>query len=114
MAAFRGLLCKNFVSKILFQNERLFPWSAPLVLERPRYLITYRNFSDKKLVNENQLQNKDDATIGENDVKTTKEADPYAPFPDGINPETGEIDGPKGPEPTRYGDWERKGRCIDF
>lgn len=22
--------------------------------------------------------------------------------------------GPKGLEPTRYGDWERKGRCIDF
>jgi len=22
--------------------------------------------------------------------------------------------GPPGPEPTRYGDWERKGRCIDF
>lgn len=25
-----------------------------------------------------------------------------------------EIGGPDGPEPTRYGDWERKGRCIDF
>ena len=25
-----------------------------------------------------------------------------------------EIGGPKGPEPTRYGDWEKKGRCIDF
>lgn len=25
-----------------------------------------------------------------------------------------EIGGPKGPEPTRYGDWESKGRCIDF
>jgi hypothetical protein len=25
-----------------------------------------------------------------------------------------EIGGPPGPEPTRYGDWERKGRCIDF
>ena len=25
-----------------------------------------------------------------------------------------EIGGPKGPEPTRYGDWERGGRCIDF
>lgn len=25
-----------------------------------------------------------------------------------------EINGPKGPEPTRYGDWERAGRCIDF
>ncbi len=25
-----------------------------------------------------------------------------------------EIGGPKGPEPTRFGDWERKGRCSDF
>jgi len=22
--------------------------------------------------------------------------------------------GPKGPEPTRYQDWERGGRCVDF
>lgn len=22
--------------------------------------------------------------------------------------------GSKGPEPTRYGDWERNGRCYDF
>ncbi len=27
---------------------------------------------------------------------------------------SGETGGPKGPEPTRYGDWERAGRCIDF
>lgn len=26
----------------------------------------------------------------------------------------GEIGGPKGPEPTRYGDWERKGVAVDF
>lgn len=25
-----------------------------------------------------------------------------------------EIGGRKGLDPTRYGDWERKGRCIDF
>jgi hypothetical protein len=25
-----------------------------------------------------------------------------------------EIGGPTGPEPTRYGDWEKNGRCIDF
>jgi hypothetical protein len=25
-----------------------------------------------------------------------------------------EINGPKGPEPTRYGDWEVNGRCTDF
>jgi hypothetical protein len=28
-----------------------------------------------------------------------------------IPPEQG---GPKGPEPTRYGDWERKGLAVDF
>ncbi len=28
--------------------------------------------------------------------------------------ETTEIGGPKGLEPTRYGDWEAKGRCYDF
>ena len=25
-----------------------------------------------------------------------------------------EYQGPKGPEPTRYGEWEKAGRCIDF
>ncbi len=25
-----------------------------------------------------------------------------------------EIGGRKGPDPTRYGDWEKKGRYIDF
>ena len=25
-----------------------------------------------------------------------------------------EAGGPKGPDPTRYGDWERDGRCVDF
>jgi hypothetical protein len=30
------------------------------------------------------------------------------------NPVTGEIGGPKGKEPTRYGDWERNGRVYDF
>lgn len=25
-----------------------------------------------------------------------------------------EVGGPAGPEPTRYNDWEQKGRCTDF
>jgi len=25
-----------------------------------------------------------------------------------------EIGGAPGPEPTRYGDWQHKGRCTDF
>ena len=31
-----------------------------------------------------------------------------------LNVTKGETGGPKGPNPTRYGDWERNGRCIDF
>jgi hypothetical protein len=29
-------------------------------------------------------------------------------------PKPVEVGGPKGPEPTRYGDWEKAGRCSDF
>lgn len=36
---------------------------------------------------------------------------PQAPPP---APKPVEIGGPKGPEPTRYNDWEKGGRCIDF
>lgn len=25
-----------------------------------------------------------------------------------------ELNGRKGPEPTRFGDWEKKGKCVDF
>ena len=28
--------------------------------------------------------------------------------------ESQEYGGPSGMEPTRYGDWEKNGRCIDF
>ncbi|XP_030382886.1 succinate dehydrogenase assembly factor 4, mitochondrial [Scaptodrosophila lebanonensis] len=43
-----------------------------------------------------------------------QEQEPLKPWPNNVNPHTGEIGGPAGPEPTRYGDWERKGRVTDF
>jgi len=43
-----------------------------------------------------------------------QEKEPLKPWPNNTNPHTGEIGGPAGPEPTRYGDWERKGRVSDF
>ncbi|XP_048364495.1 succinate dehydrogenase assembly factor 4, mitochondrial [Sphaerodactylus townsendi] len=46
--------------------------------------------------------------------ESSAEKEPLEKFPDNINPATKEKGGPRGPEPTRYGDWERKGRCIDF
>lgn len=40
-------------------------------------------------------------------------AKPAPKIPAVSQPE-GEVGGPKGPEPTRFGDWENKGRCSDF
>lgn len=42
-----------------------------------------------------------------------KEAARKKPQPGAAAPSR-EIGGPKGPEPTRYGDWESNGRCSDF
>ncbi len=47
--------------------------------------------------------------------KTDAASDATAETPSGTPPaRPKEVGGPKGPEPTRYGDWERKGRCVDF
>ncbi len=45
------------------------------------------------------------------DSETPKESESNAETPIDFDKEYG---GPKGKEPTRYGDWEKKGRCIDF
>lgn len=39
---------------------------------------------------------------------------PKPPAPPKPAPMPVEIGGPAGPEPTRFGDWERKGRVSDF
>uniref|UniRef100_UPI0037E976E3 succinate dehydrogenase assembly factor 4, mitochondrial n=1 Tax=Semicossyphus pulcher TaxID=241346 RepID=UPI0037E976E3 len=51
---------------------------------------------------------------GRFDSPEEKQKDVLQRFPDDVNPVTKEKGGPRGPEPTRYGDWERKGRCVDF
>ncbi|CAK6978487.1 succinate dehydrogenase assembly factor 4%2C mitochondrial isoform X1 [Scomber scombrus] len=51
---------------------------------------------------------------GRFDNTEDKSKDILQKFPDDVNPVTKEKGGPRGPEPTRYGDWERKGRCVDF
>jgi hypothetical protein len=42
---------------------------------------------------------------------TIDAVDTPAPLPSAVPVEIG---GRDGPEPTRYGDWEMRGRCIDF
>ncbi|MCG8691635.1 MAG: DUF1674 domain-containing protein [Minwuiales bacterium] len=43
------------------------------------------------------------------DQKTAKDSPAHK-----LKQAPGEINGPSGPEPTRYGDWENKGICSDF
>ena len=61
------------------------------------------------------------AGTGESEEENTEskkhrdaEKEPLPEWPGRVNPHTGEKGGPKGPEPTRFGDWERKGRVSDF
>lgn len=101
----RGIIRKMTCEGILTNNSML-----------PRFFGFHssRFFSDDVKDTEKGV----DSQVHENDnhqkIEGSTDKDPYAPFPDDINPVTGEKGGPKGPEPTRYGDWERKGRCIDF
>ena len=51
-------------------------------------------------------------------MHTPEPVEPQSPAGDAVpaepvKPQT-EIGGRKGLEPTRYGDWEKDGRCIDF
>lgn len=49
-----------------------------------------------------------------NDTAPAEEVDDNAKAePKGIK-QVKEIGGRDGPDPTRYGDWEKAGRCIDF
>lgn len=49
------------------------------------------------------------ATIPPSELKSDAKKAPPAP-----RKTVAETGGPAGPEPTRYGDWERGGRCVDF
>ena len=45
----------------------------------------------------------------QNDISELPKSPPAQPAPP-----PREVGGREGPEPTRYGDWELRGRCIDF
>ena len=56
-----------------------------------------------------------------NEKRSKTEPDPADAGAPNRRPESGndaqaprEIGGRDGPDPTRFGDWEKNGRCIDF
>ena len=46
--------------------------------------------------------------------KSLTQAAVTSPLQKGSDSRPKETGGPPGPEPTRYGDLEKRGRCIDF
>ena len=52
--------------------------------------------------------------IGEAAAPTEPDRDRKAPAGTAPGVQAPEYGGRDGPDPTRYGDWEKNGRCIDF
>ena len=55
---------------------------------------------------QDQVPTPTSADVGEKPAVTPEPVPAVPPKP--------EIGGRPGPDPTRYGDWEKNGRCIDF
>ena len=52
--------------------------------------------------------------IGQTAGPAASDDSPSEPAGTVAPPLPAEVGGRDGPEPTRYGDWEKNGRCIDF
>ncbi|CAI2306648.1 unnamed protein product [Caenorhabditis sp. 36 PRJEB53466] len=80
-------------------------------------LTSSRRFSDvkpKKTAKEKAMADKTPKGTLDKTEEQQFEDPHLLKHPGGVNKATGEVGGPAGPEPTRYGDWERKGRVSDF
>jgi hypothetical protein len=53
-------------------------------------------------------------SAGTKEAAGKRPGDDVKPPPPPKKKDVPEFGGPAGPEPTRYGDWERKGRVSDF
>jgi hypothetical protein len=82
----------------LFRIFKRFNHPRPIRLEN---IKDQKEFEDLiKKFNENQQEKHPDFI----EVKTVE----------GEKLQVKEVDGPAGPEPTRFGDWEKNGRVYDF
>ncbi|XP_051937150.1 succinate dehydrogenase assembly factor 4, mitochondrial [Hippocampus zosterae] len=86
-------------------------FSKSLISESP--LLGWFRFTSGAVKDQAPLK-KATTPQGRFDVDEEKTKGVLERFPEDVNPVTKEKGGPRGPEPTRYGDWERKGRCVDF
>ena len=98
-------------SQIACNNHHHTPAVPPLGLLFHRWSSSKHDAESSTTASDEQPQ--PDST-GQLKKHPDVEREPLPEWPGDVNPHTGERGGPKGPEPTRYGDWERKGRVSDF
>ena len=116
-SVFSSVTVRNFTSLSNHLRTTRQPLSAYL---RSAFLSpssSHKQYINPLWTGSAQLHNTaDEKTPGQGEQERHRDAEkePLPEWPDGVNPHTGEKGGPKGPEPTRYGDWERKGRVTDF
>uniref|UniRef100_A0A8R1TNW2 Succinate dehydrogenase assembly factor 4, mitochondrial n=1 Tax=Onchocerca volvulus TaxID=6282 RepID=A0A8R1TNW2_ONCVO len=89
-----------------------------LFCSQQRFCRTRKGVVSEKEI-DSEIQKKTPRGKLDHELEMEEEEKPYEDpnlpkHPGGVNPITGEIGGPAGLEPTRFGDWERKGRCVDF
>ncbi|CAF0741737.1 unnamed protein product [Brachionus calyciflorus] len=104
-------ISQNFLTKLNFINS---PASLQIVHHSTDSSCDRSNKTKKQTTKKTKTpKGRFDEEYDES-PQSYSEKEPLARHPDGVNPITGEVGGPAGPEPTRYGDWERKGRVTDF
>lgn len=108
----------NIISKLLKINHETIKFSNKFLHIRFQFLFSKKNETiesprmrefRKKLRERTPIEKLEELEEGKHPYQ---EKEPLKPFPNNTNPKTGEIGGPRGPEPTRYGDWERKGFLL--
>ncbi|EGC34541.1 hypothetical protein DICPUDRAFT_153230 [Dictyostelium purpureum] len=96
---------------IKFNNIRVLFLNSNKISTKCSYSTSNNNNSPFSKNSDKKIEiSKENQKILEEIEAEVEEFD-VAPY---VNPKTGEVGGPRGPEPTRYNDWERAGRVSDF
>ena len=60
------------------------------------------------------MSTREDDSLDRSEQRPATSPDTVSDSPKDEDKQPREIGGRDGPDPTRYGDWEKNGRCIDF
>ena len=103
------------------RGNRFKPWQRPA--KRPYIHVMERRFTSHRLQSakgasgvEESPSEAAEKAAGPAEVPARADGDQASAKTAEVpaTPRPKEIGGPSGPEPTRYGDWERNGICYDF